>query len=277
MTHFFNLTLTRASTLAAITLLLGACGKGQQAAAPAVADKPASAPPVAVVDGTPISRDAFEDYLKGLLRGKPESDVTAEEKDKVLDQMINMQLIAAQGEKEGLDKDPDTATRLALVRTQILADAAAQKYVKSNEPTDQELHAAYDAADKTEFRASHILVPTKEKGEQIIKKLKGGAKFEDLAKAESTDNSKANGGDLGWFTTARMVKPFGDAVKGLKKGDTTTEPVQTQYGWHVIKLVDTRDAPFEQLKGQLTSGLMQKKFQDYIESLKKNAKIEKKL
>jgi peptidyl-prolyl cis-trans isomerase C len=277
MTQFFSLTLTRASTLAAITLLLGACGKGQQAAAPAVADKPVSAPPVAVVDGTPISRDAFEDYLKGLLRGKPETDVTAEEKDKVLDQMINMQLIAAQGEKEGLDKDPDTATRLALVRTQILADAAAQKYVKSNEPTDQELHAAYDAADKTEFRASHILVATKEKGEQIIKKLKGGAKFEDLAKTESTDNSKANGGDLGWFTTARMVKPFGDAVKGLKKGDTTTEPVQTQYGWHVIKLVDTRDAPFEQLKGQLTSGLMQKKFQDYIDSLKKNAKIEKKL
>jgi peptidyl-prolyl cis-trans isomerase C len=277
MTQFFSLTLTRASALAAITLLLGACGKGQQAAAPAVADKPVSAPPVALVDGTPISRDAFEDYLKGLLRGKPESDVTAEEKDKVLDQMINMQLIAAQADKEGLDKDPDTATRLALVRTQILADAAAQKYVKSNEPTDQELHAAYDAADKTEFRASHILVPTKEKGDQIIKKLKGGAKFEDLAKSESTDNSKANGGDLGWFTTARMVKPFGDAVKGLKKGDTTTEPVQTQYGWHVIKLVDTRDAPFDQLKGQLTSGIMQKKFQDYIDSLKKNAKIEKKL
>jgi peptidyl-prolyl cis-trans isomerase C len=277
MTQFFSLTLTRASALAAITLLLGACGKGQQAAAPAVADKPVSAPPVAVVDGTPISRDAFEDYLKGLLRGKPEADVTAEEKDKVLDQMINMQLIAAQAEKEGLDKDPDTATRLALVRTQILADAAAQKYVKSNEPTDQELHAAYDAADKTEYHASHILVPTKEKGELIIKKLKGGAKFEDLAKAESTDNSKANGGDLGWFTTARMVKPFGDAVKGLKKGETTTEPVQTQYGWHVIKLVDTRDAPFDQFKTQLNSGLMQKKFQDYIDSLKKNAKIEKKL
>ena len=277
MTQFFSLPWTRASTVAAITLLLGACGKGQQAAAPAAADKPVSPPPVAVVDGTPISRDAYEDYLKGLLRGKPESDVTAEEKDKVLDQMINMQLIAAQGEKEGLDKDPETATRLQLVRTQILADAAAQKYVKSNEPTDAELHTAYDAADKTEFRASHILVPTKEKADQIIKKLKGGAKFEDLAKADSTDNSKANGGDLGWFTTARMVKPFGDAVKGLKKGETTTEPVQTQYGWHVIKLVDTRDAPFDQLKGQLTSGIMQKKFQDYIDSLKKNAKIEKKL
>jgi peptidyl-prolyl cis-trans isomerase C len=278
MTQFLSTQWTRASTVAAITLLLAACGKGQQAAAPAAADKPSATPPVAVVDGTPISRDAYDDYLKGLLRGKPVTDVTADEKNQVLDQMINMQLIAAQADKDGLDKDPDVATRIALLRTQILADAAAQKYVKSNEPSDQELHAAYDAAtDKTEYHASHILVPTKEKADQLIKKIKGGAKFEDIAKAESTDNSKTNGGDLGWFTTARMVKPFGDAVKGLKKGEFTTDPVQTQYGWHIIKLADTRDAPFDQMKAQLTNGIMQKKFQDYIEGLKKTAKIEKKL
>jgi peptidyl-prolyl cis-trans isomerase C len=278
MTQFLSTQWTRVSTVAAITLLLAACGKGQQAVAPPVAADKSATPPVAVVDGTPISRDAFDDYLKGLLRGKPATDVTPDEKNQVLDQMINMQLIAAQAEKDGLQKDPDVATRIALLRTQILADAAAQKYVKSNEPTDQELHAAYDAAtDKTEYHASHILVPTKEKADQLIKKLKGGAKFEDVAKAESTDNSKANGGDLGWFTLARMVKPFGDAVKSLKKGETTPEPVQTQYGWHIIKLEDTRDAPFDQMKAQLTNGIMQKKFADYIEGLKKTAKIEKKL
>jgi peptidyl-prolyl cis-trans isomerase C len=278
MTQFLSTQWTRVSTVAAITLLLAACGKGQQAAAPAATDKPTTTPAVAVVDGTPISRDAYDDYLKGLLRGKPLTDVTADEKNQVLDQMINMQLIAAQADKDGLDKDPEVATRIALLRTQILADAAAQKYVKANEPSDQELHAAYDAAtDKTEYHASHILVPTKEKADQLIKKIKGGAKFEDVAKAESTDNSKANGGDLGWFTTARMVKPFGDAVKGLKKGEFTTDPVQTQYGWHIIKLADTRDAPFDQMKAQLTNAIMQKKFQEYIEGLKKTAKIEKKL
>ena len=278
MTQFFSTQWTRASAVAVITLLIAACGKGpQQAAAPPPSDKPAT-PPVAIVDGTPISRDAYDDYLKGLLRGKPATDVTADEKNQVLDQMINMQLIAAQAEKDGMEKDPDVATRVALLRTQILADAAAQKYVKSNEPSDQELHAAYDAAtDKTEYHASHILVPTKEKAVLLTKKIKGGAKFEDVAKAESTDNSKANGGDLGWFTTARMVKPFGDAVKALKKGEITTEPVQTQYGWHIILLVDTRDAPFDQLKPQLSNALMQKKFQAYIDDLKKNAKIEKKL
>jgi peptidyl-prolyl cis-trans isomerase C len=278
MTQFFNTQWARVSTVAAITILLAACGKGQQAVAPVAAEKPAATPAVAVVDGTPISRDAYDDYLKGLLRGKPLTDVTADEKNQVLDQMINMQLIAEQADKDGLDKDPDVATRIALLRTQILADAAAQKYVKKNEPSDQELHAAYDAAtDKTEYHALHILVPTKEKADQLVKKIKAGAKFEDVAKAESTDNSKANGGDLGWFTTARMVKPFGDAVKVLKKGEITTDPVQTQYGWHVIKLLDTRDAPFDQIKGQLTNGIMQKKFQDYIENLKKTAKIEKKL
>ena len=278
MTQFFSAQWTRVSTVAAITLMLAACGKGQQAATPPAAPDKSATPPVATVNGTPISREAYDDYLKGLLRGKPATDVTPDEKNQVLDQMINMQLIATQAEKDGLDKDPDVATRLALLRTQIMADAAAQKYVKANEPSDQELHAAYDAAtDKTEYHASHILVPTKEKAEQLIKKLKGGAKFEDVAKAESTDNSKANGGDLGWFTLARMVKPFGDAVKALKKGDFTQEPVQTQYGWHIIKLEDTRDAPFDQMKPQLTNTIMQKKFADYIDSLKKTAKIEKTL
>src|ERR1700716_3183142 len=180
MTQFFSAQWARASTVAAITLLLAACGKGQQAAvvAPAASSAKPATPPVAVVDGTSISRDAYDDYLKGLLRGKPATDVTADEKNQVLDQMINMQLIAAQAEKDGLEKDPDVATKIALLRTQILADAAAQKYIKGNEPSDQELHTAYDAAtDKTEYHASHILVPTKEKAAQLIKKLKGGAEF----------------------------------------------------------------------------------------------------
>src|ERR1700675_4844777 len=200
MTQFFSTQWARVSTVAAITILLAACGKGQQGVvATAATDKPAT-PPVAIVDGTPISRDAYDDYLKGLLRGKPASDVTADEKNQVLDQMINMQLIATQAEKDGLDKDPDVATRIALLRTQILADAAAQKYVKSNEPSDQELHAAYDAAtDKTEYHASHILVATKEKAVQLIKKIKGGAKFEDVAKTASTAHPQSTGGHLGWF------------------------------------------------------------------------------
>src|SRR3981081_1491535 len=147
MTQFFSAQWARVSTVAALTLLLAACGKGPQTAwVPPPASPDTAAPPVAVVDGTPISRDAYDDYLKGLLRGKPAADVTADEKNQVLDQMINMQLIAAQADKDGLEKDPASATKTPLLRTQVMADAAAQKYIKGNEPTDQELHAAYDAA-----------------------------------------------------------------------------------------------------------------------------------
>jgi peptidyl-prolyl cis-trans isomerase C len=269
--------------MASAAALLAACGKSQQAMVPAVTDKPVPAP-VAIVDGTSLSRAEYDIYVKQLLRDKSPTDLTVEQRNQILDEFINMQLISAQALKEGLDKDPDAVAQLDVLRLRILAEAGSQKFLKGKEPTDAELHAEYDTAiagmDKTEYHARHILVPTKEQAEQLIKKIKAGAKFEDVAKAESTDNSKASGGDLGWFTLARMVKPFGDAVKGLKKGEITSEPVQTQYGWHIIKLEDTRDVtppPFDQVKPQLVNRVMQKKLQAYVEELKKNAKIEKKL
>jgi peptidyl-prolyl cis-trans isomerase C len=281
MSQFLRTPWTVVSIVTAIAVL-SACGKTQQAAAPAAADKPVPAP-VAVVNGTAISRTEFDIYVKGLLQGK-QQELTQEQKDQVLDEMIGMQLLSAQGDKEGLEKDPDTAAQLDVLRMRVLADAASQKYLKGQEPTDTDLHAEYETAlaamDKTEYHARHILVANKDQADDVLKKLKGGAKFEDLAKSQSIDGSKTNGGDLGWFTLARMVKPFGDAVKGLKKGEITQQPVQTQFGWHVIQLEDTRDVtppPFEQVKAQLTNAWIRKKLQEYVAELKKNAKIEKKL
>jgi peptidyl-prolyl cis-trans isomerase C len=286
MSQFLSTASTRLSAVVAIALVVTACGKGQQAATPAATEKPATAAPapVATIDGTPIPRAEYDIYLKSLLQGRPNTELTAEQRGQVLDQMISMHLLAEQATKAGLDKDPDVAARLNVLRTRVLADAESERFLKGKEPTDAELHAEYDTAvaamDKTEYHARHILVATKEKAEQLIKKIKGGAKFEDVAKAESTDGSKTNGGDLGWFTLTRMAKPFGDAVKGLKKGEMTSEPVQTQFGWHVIKLEDTREVappPFEQVKSQVTNGAIQKKLQAYVDGLKKNAKIEKSL
>ncbi|MEO7209171.1 MAG: peptidylprolyl isomerase [Steroidobacteraceae bacterium] len=275
----------RIATVTAFALVMTACGKGQPAAPVAPEKTPAPAtPPVATIDGTPISRVEYDTYLKSLLRGRPPGDLTSEQKNQVLDELINMQLLALQGEKESVEKDPDVAAQLKVVRMRVLADAESAKYLKDKEPTDAELHAEFDSAvtsmDKTEYHARHILVSSKEAAEAAIKKIKGGAKFEDVAKAQSTDSSKANGGDLGWFTLARMAKPFGDAVKGLKKGEMTMEPVQTQFGWHVIKLEDTRETtppPFAQVKQQVSNGVMQKKLQSYVDSLKKTAKIDKSL
>jgi len=283
MTQFLRTPWHLVSTAAAIGVLLTACGKGQQAAAPAATD-PAAAPSVAVVNGVAIPRADYDAFLKNLLQGKPvPPDLTAEQKNQVLDQLITMQLVSTQAVKDGVDKDPEVAANLDVLRMRILSDGESQKFLKGKDPTDAELHAEYDsditAMDKTEYHARHILVASKEKAEQLIKKLKGGAKFEDVAKAESTDNSKTSGGDLGWFTATRMVKPFADAVKGLKKGETTPEPVQTQYGWHIIKLEETREVtppPFEQVKAQVSKNLIQKKLVAYVEEMKKTAKIEKK-
>src|SRR5579859_7808017 len=281
MSQFLSTPWIRVATVTAFAVCVAACGKGQQAATSAATDKAAaSAPaPVATVDGTPISRTAYDIYLKNLLQGRP-TELTTEQRGQVLDEMISMQLLASQATKDAVDKDADVAARLEVVRMRVLADSESQKYLKDKEPTDAELHSEYDtdiaAMDKTEYHARHILVPTKEQAEQI----KGGAKFDEVAKAQSTDGSKANGGDLGWFTLTRMAKPFGDAVKTLKKGEMTQEPVQTQFGWHVIKLEDTRETaapPFEQVKQQVTNGVIQKKLQAYVDSLKKNAKIEKSL
>jgi peptidyl-prolyl cis-trans isomerase C len=289
MSQFLSTPCIRIATLTALVVVMTACGKGQQgqqAATPVATDKAAApAPaPVATIDGTPISRVEYDIYLKSLLQGRPTTELTPEQRAQVLDELISMQLLASQGGKDGIEKDPDVAARLDVVRMRVLADSESQKYLKDKEPTDAELHAEYDTAiaamDKTEYHARHILVPTKEQADQVIKKIKGGAKFEDVAKAQSTDGSKANGGDLGWFTLTRMAKPFGDAVKILKKGEMTQEPVQTQFGWHVIKLEDTRETappPFEQVKQQVNNGVIQKKLQAYVDSLKKNSKIEKTL
>jgi len=275
----------RLSAVAAIAVLMAACGKGQQAQTPtpAPAEK-TDAATVATVNGTQISRATFDIYVKSLLQqsGKTPNDLTPEQKGQILDELIGMQLISAEAVKDGADKDPDVTARLDLLRMRVLTDAQSQKYLKDKEPTDAELHAQYDTAiaalDKTEYKGRHILVATKEKAQELIKKIKGGAKFEDVAKAESTDSSKTNGGDLGWFTPSRMAKPFGDAVRAMKKGEMTQEPVQTQFGWHIIKIDDIREAtppPFDQVKQQLTNQVIQKKLLAYVDGLKKTATIVK--
>ena len=269
-------------SLVAAAALLAACNKAPETATPATTGA-TTAPVVATVNGVDLTRPEFDIYEKNLMRNAKVQSLTPDQQNQVLDDLITMQVMAEQGKKDGLESDPDTKAQLALLHMRVLADAESQKFVKSTTPSDAELHAEYDTAvsqmDKNEYHARHILVATKEQAEQVIKKLKGGAKFEDLAKTQSTDTgSKNNGGDLGWFTTSRMVKPFSDAVKNLKKGEISP-PVQTQYGWHVIQLEDTRDAAppaFDQVKPQLTDAVMRKKLQAFGEDLKKQAKIEKK-
>ena len=239
--------------------------------------------PVATVNGAVIGRDFFEFYIKGIT-GKPSSELSADQRRQALDNLIRAQLVAQEASREGIDKNADTAALLELSRLNVLQQAVSDRYLKDKKPTEAELRAEYEtqlaALPKLEYHARHILLATEPFAQKIVDRLAKGEKFEDLAKRESMDSSKDNGGDLGWFTPERMVKPFADAVVALKPGEFTHKPVQTQYGWHVIQLVETRDlaAPsFDQVRQRLEQLVQNKKFKAYTDELMRTAKVDKKL
>lgn len=269
----------RLLTLTAASLLLVAC----QPKADATKDADAAAKkPVATLNGKAITQGEFDAFVKQV-SGRASADLDADQKKRALDSLISLRVLAAQAEKDGLNKKPELAAEIELTRLNILQQALAEKYLEGKTPTDQELKAEYDAQvaqmSRNEYRARHILVPTEIAATQIIERLKKGERFEVLAK-DSLDSSRERGGDLGWFSPASMVKPFADAVMALKKGETIAKPVQTQFGWHVIRLDDVREVqppPFEQVKQQLNQAVLAKKFRAYSDELTKAAKVEKKI
>jgi peptidyl-prolyl cis-trans isomerase C len=264
--------------LVALMMLAGCNKTPTPTAAKAPAEKP-----VATVNGEPISRAMFDYYIKNTA-GKAAAELTPDQRAQLLDNLVRGEVIAQQAEKDGLDKTGDTASLLALSHLQILEQAGAEQYLKDKKPTDAERQAEYDAQvasmPKTQYHARHILVASQDAAQKIIDQLKKGAKFEDLAKKESTDSSKDQGGDLGWFSPSNMVKPFADAVAALKKGEITQTPVQSQYGWHVIQLIDTRETPvppLDSVKDRVDQLVQNKKFKAYQDELMKTAKVEKNL
>lgn len=264
--------------LLAGTAFLSACGQ-KDTAAPASASVVA---PVATVDGKPISNELFEFYVKNVVR-RPMSELTPEQKQQALEDLIRMHVVAENALKSGVEKDPEVALALELTRLNLLTRAVIQKQIK-DPPSEQELRTEYETftaeQPKYEYHARHILVATEPFAQTLIEKLNKGGNFAELARKESMDGSKSDGGDLGWFSPTRMVKPFADAVIALQKGQITQKPVQTQFGWHVIRLEDTRDnvvADFEQKKEEIQQRVQEKKVQAYVDELKKTAKIEKKI
>ncbi len=264
--------------------LLSACTRpAGEASKPATGEKApaAKATTVATVNGQAIDSEMFNVFLQAVTN-KPPAEATPEQKTQLLDQLINMSLAAQAGEKEGLQNDPAVQARIQLLRMQILAEAATEKYIKAHPVSESELKADYDAQIASmpkEYKARHILVDSKEKADAIIKQLGAGGDFAKIAEKESKDPGSAkNGGDLGWFSAQSMVKPFADAVAALQKGQVTQQPVQTQFGWHVIQLEDTRTPTppaFEDVKSQVEMMSQRKKLQAYLDELRKNAKIQK--
>jgi len=239
--------------------------------------------PVAVVNGTPISRDVWNLYVKTRHAGKTPGDLTAEEQNAALEELIGMYAGSQEADKQKLGAGEPNA-RLELVGKSAMAELLFKKYTEGAEPTEEELKAEYEAriaeAPKQEFHARHILVDDEAKAKELITKLDGGANFEQLAKDNSKDGSSTEGGDLGWFNPNQMVKPFSDAVQQLEIGKYTATPVQSEFGWHVIKLEEKRATtppPYDAVKAQLAPLVNQKKFETYLKDLVKSAKVERSL
>ncbi|MGH8250074.1 MAG: peptidylprolyl isomerase [Steroidobacteraceae bacterium] len=264
-----------AITLAGLLLAIG-CTKAETPEA-------AAEKPVAVVDGTPISRDVWQLYVKTRHTGKTEDQLTPEEKTESLEELIRMYVGAREAEKQKLAKGEPTA-RIELVRNSSLAELLFKKYVDTAVPTEVELKAEYDARiaelPKSEYHARHILVEDEAQAKDLIAQIDKGVSFEKLATDHSKDGSATEGGDLGWFNPGQMVKPFSDAVQQLEPGKYTATPVKSEFGWHIIKLEGTRPTtppPYESVKAQLGPMVNQKKFESHLKELAKTAKIERTL
>ena len=248
---------------------------------PAGEAAPDTTPAIATVNGSPISRGFYEFYIKGIT-GKPAADLPAQMRANALDNLIRAKVVSDEAHKTGLDTSTDTAYLLQLSRLQVLEQAMQDKYLKDRPATEAELRAEYETQigqmSKVEYHTRNILVATEPFSDQAVKRLEKGEKFEDVAKAVSMDPSKTNGGDLPWMTADRMPPEYAAAVLALKPGEYTHKPIHTQYGWHVVQLVETRDVappPFDQVRQRLEQVVQGKKFRVYMDELMRTAKIEK--
>lgn len=243
------------------------------AAAPAVKKEDA----VASVNGTFISKKTLETLEKEI---SERSQGQTFPKEQLLEELIQRELLIQQALQKNLDKTPDVIERMATVRNSLLSQAALQDYLKANPVTDDEIKAEYDskmANMGSEYKARHILVKTEDEAKKLIAELEKGGDFTALAKKHSIDPMGAEGGDLGWFTSDRMVAPFSEAVVALENGKFTKQPVQTQFGWHVILREDSRaltPPPLEAVKEQIRPMLQRQKAQTMIENLRKTAQVE---
>ncbi len=235
---------------------------------------------VAIVNGkaVPLSRvDALSQQIAA--QGKP---VTPEVTAQIKDEVINREVFMQEAQKRGIDGSDEFKTQMELARQAIMIRALFADYQKKNPVTDAEIQAEYDkfasANGGKEYRASHILVEKEEDAKKLIAEIKKGGKFADIAKKSSKDpGSGAKGGDLDWANAGSYVKEFSDAMTKLDKGKMTDAPVKSQFGFHIIRLDDLREAqlpPVDQVKPQISQQLVQQKLGAFQKEMRDKAKIE---
>ncbi|MEO5659835.1 MAG: peptidylprolyl isomerase [Polaromonas sp.] len=242
----------------------------------------AMAQDIATVNGEPIPKarmDLIESQLKAQLEAAGRT-MTPEMQTQLREEVVSREVFMQEAQRLKLDKTKEFLDNMELARQTVLIRSLFDHERKANPVTDADVKAEYDkvaAANKAkEFKVSHILVETEDEAKKVESDLKGGAKFEELATKLSKDpGSGAKGGDLDWVTAASLVPEFSEAMVKLKKGETS-QPVKSNFGWHVIRLDDTREAQFpafDQVKPQIRQQLEQQQAQKYQQGLREKAVV----
>ena len=241
---------------------------------------PAAAQNVAIVNGKPVPTSRVDALAQQIAKsGRP---IPPEMQGQLKDEVIAREIFMQEAQKLGLDATDDYKNQLDLARQTILIRELFADFQKKNPVTDAEVKAEYDkfvaANGGKEYRARHILVDKEEDAKAIIASLKKGGKFDDIAKKQSKDpGSGANGGDLDWANASSYVPEFSQAMVKLNKGQTTDVPVKSQFGFHIIRLDDVREAQLpkmEELRPQIAQQLQQQKLAKFQEDLRGKAKVE---
>ena len=241
---------------------------------------PAMAQNIAIVNGQPVPKARMDLLASQLAKsGRP---VSVEMQGQLKDEIIAREIFMQEAQKRGLDATDDFKAQMELARQTLLIRELFADYQKANPVSDQEIQAEYDkfvaSNGGKEYKARHILVEKEDEAKAVIASLKKGGKFDEIAKKQSKDpGSGANGGDLDWANAGSYVPEFSAALAKLKKGQTTDAPVKTQFGYHVIRLDDVREAKLpklEEVKPQIAQQLQQQKIAKFQEDLRGKAKIE---
>ncbi len=235
----------------------------------------------AVVNGVTISDKTLDKIVKvNVQQGQKESP---ELRKVILDELVARELFIQAANKQGLDKTPEVQERLAQLRQDLLIAALEADYLKKHPITDSDLKVEYDRqitliGDSQEYNIKQIIVAKEADAKAIISAIKGGESFEKLAKERSLDPSKEQGGNLGWVLAKQIIPEIANVLANMSKGSLTASPIQTNLGWHVIKLEDARPfkAPsFEESKARVQQTLMQAKRIELLGKLREGAKIVK--
>lgn len=241
---------------------------------------PAAAQNVAIVNGKPVPMSRVDTLVAQISKaGRP---VPPEAISQVKEEVILREVFMQEAQKRGLDASDDFKQQMELARQSILIRELFADYQKNNPVSDAEIKDVYDkvvaASGEKEYKVSHILLEKEDQAKAVIAQLKKGGKFADIAKKQSKDPGSApKGGDLDWTAPGNLVPEFAKALTAMQKGQTSETPVQSQFGWHVIRVDDVREAPLpklEEVRPQIAQQLQQQKLAQFQENLRKSAKVE---